>query len=166
MYINEYAGIRAKIPEGLSQASDSALEDNEAYNLSNCETNEDKIRESAIFYDAVFDNTTDGIEFRFENLPFAAPDDPNYDENKYLDDNSSFVRGFYKDLPITLEYQGRSEAVLNGQVYIRDIYTLSGNEGTQTLAYYARKLDDKLMCVIEIYWFGDETVEDYEKIFE
>ena len=48
---------------------------------------------------------------------------------------------------------------------MRDTVTLSGNEGTQTLCFYARKLDDNLMSVIEIYWFGKKTAEDYEILF-
>ena len=52
-----------------------------------------------------------------------------------------------------------------GKEYVRDTVTLSGNEGTQTLCFYARKLDDNLMSVIEIYWFGNKTAEDYEKLF-
>ena len=92
-------------------------------------------------------------------------EDPAYDENKYLDEYGSFVKGNYKDFPITVEYKGRTKVTLCGKEYVRDTFTLSGNEGVQTLCFYARKLDDNLMSVMEIYFFGKHTAEEYEKIF-
>ena len=143
--------------------SESELSENKTYILSKCKTAKDKTRESASFYDAAFSSQMQGLEFRFVNTKLASPDDPSYDENKYLDEYGNFVKGNYKDFPITVEYKGRTKVNLCGKEYVRDTYTLSGNDGVQTLCFYARKLDDSLMSVIELYWFGKKTPEEFEK---
>jgi len=166
VYVNSYAGITAKIPGDCRQASESDLNENKTYHLSKCATAKDKALENATIYDASFATQMSGFDFKFVNTKLAVPDDPSYDENKYLDDYGTFVKGLYKGFPITVEYRGRSKAVLNGKEYVKDVFALSGNEGTQILCFYARKLDDDLMSVIEIYWFGKKSAEDYEKLFE
>ena len=163
VYVNNYAGITAKIPGECSQVSESELSENKTYILSKCKTAKDKTRESASFYDAAFSSQMQGLEFNFVNTKLASPDDPSYDENKYLDEYGNFVKGNYKDFPITVEYKGRTKVNLCGKEYVRDTYTLSGNDGVQTLCFYARKLDDSLMSVIELYWFGKKTPEEFEK---
>ena len=75
------------------------------------------------------------------------------------------MQEIWKGLPVTVEHKERVKVVLSGKEYVRDTFTLSGNEGTQTVCTYARKLDDNLMSIIEIYWFGKSTAEDYEKLF-
>ena len=165
VYVNSYSGITAKIPGECKQAPESELSENRDYHISKCTTAKDKARESATFYDASFTESMGGFDFKFVNTKLAAPDDPAYDENKYLDEYGTFVKGLYKGFPITVEYKGRDKAVLGGKEYVRDTFTLSGNEGTQTICIYARKLDDNLMSVVEIYWFGKKTAEDYEKLF-
>ena len=165
VYVNSYSGITAKIPGECKQAPESELNENRDYHISKCTTAKDKARESATFYDASFTESMGGFDFKFVNTKLASPDDPAYDENKYLDEYIEFVKGLYKGFPITVEYKGRAKAVLNGKEYVRDTVTLSGNEGVQTLCFYARKLDDNLICVVEIYWFGKKTAEDYEKLF-
>ena len=164
VYVNDYAGISAKI-SGLTQMSESELKENKEYTLSLCKTSKDKARENATFYDAVFSDSMKSFEFRFVNTKLAAPDDPAYDENKFLDDYGNFMQEIWKGLPVTVEHKERVKVVLSGKEYVRDTFTLSGNEGTQTVCTYARKLDDNLMSIIEIYWFGKSTAEDYEKLF-
>ena len=165
VYVNEYAGITAKIPGEWKQMPENEMTESKSYKLSKCTTAKDKNRENASFYDAVFADSMRGIDIRFVNTKLAAPDDPAYDENKYLDDYGSFVKGMYKDFPITVEYVGRTKVTVCGKEYVRDTFTLSGNEGVQTLCFYARKLDDNLMSVMEIYFFGKHTAEEYEKMF-
>lgn len=168
VYVNSYAGITAKIPGDCHQATEAELSENKPYMLSRCVTAKDKTRVNATVYDASFSTQMFGVDFQFVNTKLASPDDPSYDENKYLDDNAAFLKNdLYKGYPIKVESQGRAKASLNGKEYVRDIITLSGNEGTQTICIYARKLDDNLMSVIEVYWFGKKTPEEYEKsLFE
>ena len=132
---------------------------------SKCTTAKDKVRENATFYDASFGSEVLGIDLKFVNIKLASPDDPGYDENKYLDDYGKFFKEMLKDYPITIEYKGRTKATLSGKEYVRDTFTLSGNEGVQTVCIYARKLDDNLMSTVEIYWFGNHIAEEYEKMF-
>ena len=166
VYVNDYAGIKVKIPREFWQASESEMEDTKVYLISKCTTERDRFRENATFYDAVFEDSSEGIDFYFVNLSLAALDDSTYDENSYFDEYNSFFKGKYRNFSLTVDYKGRSKSVLNGNEYVRDIYTLSGNEGIQTIALYARKLDENLMSIIEIYWFGQETAEDLEKLFD
>ena len=166
VYVNDYAGITAKIPGEWKQMPENEMTESKSYKLSKCTTAKDKNRENASFYDAVFADSMRGIEFRFVNTKLAAPDDPAYDENKYLDDYGSYEQGIWKGLPVTVEHKERVKVVISGKEYVRDTFTLTGNEGTQTVCTYARKLDDNLMSIIEIYWFGKKTAEENEKIFE
>ena len=165
IYVNDCSGLKAKIEGDLQQVSENELREGRAYTLSKCTTAKDKVRENATFYDASFGSEVLGIDLKFVNTKLASPDDPGYDENKYLDDYGKFFKEMLKDYPITIEYKGRTKATLSGKEYVRDTYTLSGNEGVQTVCIYARKLDDNLMSTVEIYWFGKHTAEEYEKNF-
>ena len=113
-----------------------------------------------------FDSQMLGMKFSFVNTRFASPGDSGYDETKYLDGNIGLIKGKYKSFPLTVEYHGRAKTVLCGKEYLRDTFTLSGNESVQTICYYARKLDDNLISVVELYWFGKKTAEEQEKFFE
>ncbi len=165
VYVNDCTGLKAKIVGDLKQLDENELRESMAHTRSKCTTAKDKVRENATFYDASFGSEVLGIDLKFVNTKLAAPDDPAYDENKYLDDYGSFVKGMYKDFPITVEYVGRTKVIVCGKEYVRDTFTLSGNEGVQTLCFYARKLDDNLMSVMEIYFFGNHIAEEYEKMF-
>lgn len=166
VYVNEYAGLKVKIREDLHQISDDEMAEDKVYLVSKCTTAEDKARENATIYDMAFDSQMLGMKFSFVNTRFASPGDPGYDETKYLDGNIGFIKGKYKSFAITVEYHGRAKTVICGKEYLRDTFTLSGNEGVQTICYYARKLDDNLISVVELYWFGKKTAEEQEKFFE
>ncbi|MCR5287119.1 MAG: glycoside hydrolase family 3 C-terminal domain-containing protein, partial [Saccharofermentans sp.] len=165
VYVNDCTGLKAKIVGDLKQLDENELRESMAHTRSKCTTAKDKARENATFYDASFGSEVLGIDLKFVNIKLASPDDPGYDENKYLDDYGKFFKEMLKDYPITIEYKGRTKATLSGKEYVRDTFTLSGNEGVQTVCIYARKLDDNLMSTVEIYWFGNHTAEEYEKMF-
>ena len=165
VYVNQYAGLTAKIAGDYKPLDERDLRDGKASKVANCKNAKDKACENATIYDAVFETEVSGIQIKFFNTKLASPEDPAYDENKYLEDYSSYFKEQVKDYPLTIEYKGRTKVSLCGKEYVRDIYTLSGDQGVQTVCFYARKLDDNLMSILEIYWFGNHHVEDYEKMF-
>ena len=55
--------------------------------------------------------------------------------------------------------------MLCGNEYVRSTHRLSDEEGESQVIYnYARKLDDKLICIICIS--GTKPVDEYEALFK
>ena len=165
VYVNDYARLKVSIPGDLKQATAEELKESRQQTIASVKNESSRKREYAIVNDNVFYSTMLSFEFKFMNTKLAVPDDPEYDGKKYLNTYKATVEDSLKDYGITVEDNGRAEVSLGGKVYLRQGIILSGNEGKQYLYCYARKLDDNLMCIIEIYWFGDKSVEEYEKLF-
>ena len=59
----------------------------------------------------------------------------------------------------------RTKVKLGGQEFIR-ASTVIDYYGKMNMYYYARKLDDNLICMINISMPTDKNIADYEKMFE
>ena len=167
VYVNEYAGVRARIPEEYEQIPDVLISDTSAI-VNDCETDKDRRREAATIWDGSFYRAaTDNIHFKYVNTVLAAPDDADYSENSYLDDFSAYMK--YTD-PDKWVSGGRTMVQLGGKDYVRQSYSGfdSFTHKDEANFIYARKLDDNLMSVVWVIVFGDEDAspKDYEALFE
>ena len=163
VYSNEYAGITADIPDDFSMINEVYLSMIAENTIEGSSTEEEMIYNSAVIWDDIFENGFDAaVTYKFVNTTMGFPDDPQCTEEEYLDHIKSFDTYWDEAAGITHTYKDRSKVVLGGNEYTREEYRISaGDEYSEVFAYYVRRLDDNLMCVIEV-----ETVADSSEFLE
>ncbi len=166
VYVNEYADIKVNIPGTFSKLSESNLALTKENALSCCSEDKDIARESAKFYDNLFLGSSDYITFVFMNTELGIPDVPNYTGENYLDDFKDFYISLNESDGLESTLEDRTTVILGGNEYVRDVMKVTDGVGTQYLYVYARKLDDNLMCIIEMSGIStDKSPEYYEELF-
>ena len=162
-YINEYAGIKIKLPTGWSSSDEEFLKMYEEQELMDCVTDKDRARTMAKRLDNYL-NPGEGISFaqiEFVNTKLADPDDPDYSPDKYLDEQTAMVAKTVKRFGITAEIKKEGTVTMGGKEYSKVMVHLSGNGPEQYVAYYARKVDDKVIVVLQAC-----NMNDFEKMVE
>ena len=166
-YVNDYADIQVSIPSNLHMVSEDELNSDKKQNLAEIADEDDKRVESATTWDAWFVDSGNGFSFNFINLDQAFPDDPDFSEEDFLDYYMKRELTNLSQYNIKVDDKGRSKVKLGDQEYVSQYVILSQEGGSeQKVCGYVRKLDDKLMCIIEIYYFGDKDPSEYEKLFK
>ncbi len=175
-YTNEYAGLKAEIPEEYETLSQDQLTAIRYAALSQCKTDKAKARENARTWDGYFVTDDDGIAISFLNTELGVPDDNDYTEEKYLDDFKEFFRGLVEGEGGEMTYNERVKVKLGDKEFVRESFKTKYDEDEndddehddeQYGYYYVRKIDDKLMCIIEIDGISkDKTPEFYEALFK
>ena len=152
VYSNEYAGITADIPDDFSMINEVYLSIIAENTIEGSSTEEEMIYNSAVIWDDIFENGFDAaVTYKFVNTAMGFPDDPQCTEEEYLDYIKVFDTYWDEEAGITHVYKDRAKVVLGGKEYIREEYTISaGEEYSEVIAYYVRRLDDNLICVIEV----------------
>lgn len=162
-YINEYAGIKIKLPAGWSSSDEEFLKMYEEQELMDCVTGKDRARAMAKRLDNYL-NPGEGISFaqiEFVNTKLADPDDSDYSPDKYLDEQTAMVAKTVKRFGITAEIKKEGTVTMGGKEYSKVMVHLSGNGPEQYVAYYARKVDDKVIVVLQAC-----NMNDFEKMVE
>jgi beta-glucosidase len=166
VYTNEYADIRMNIPGELTQLNDSDISWISNFVLSLCTDEKDKLRETATVIDQYFENSSYSISFLFINTRLGSPDRPDCTEEELLDDWKEFLMGDGTPPGSEFEYEDREKVTLGGNEYVRDVCSMN-YEGTHQYYYdYARRLDDELMCIIEINGSKKISPEEFEAMFK
>lgn len=162
-YINEYAGIKIKLPAGWSSSDEEFLKMYEEQELMDCVTDKDRARTMAKRLDNYL-NPGEGISFaqiEFVNTKLADPDDPDYSPDKHLDEQTAMFAKTVKRFGITAEIKKEGTVTMGGKEYSKVMVHLSGNGPEQYVAYYARKVDDKGIVVLQAC-----NMNDFEKMVE
>ena len=155
VYTNEYAGIRANIPGGFSQVRDSVLYEAALGSVEASGSEEEMMFNSSVIWDNAFDNNMNMmITFKFVNTGIGFPDNTGCTENEYLDFCRSMDTAWDEMAGLTHTYEDRAAVNLSGNEYIRESYNLSFEDMSYDFCYYVRRLDDDLMCVIEVQTAG------------
>lgn len=151
VYTNEYAGITAHIPSGFVQIDDSILYESASASVEASSSEEEMIFNSSVVWDNVLDNNINAaIIFKFVNTEMGFPDDPGCTEKDYLDFYKVIDTAWDEMAGITRTYEDRETVTLGGSEYVREAYNMSFNDLSYDFCYYVRRLDDNLMCVIEV----------------
>lgn len=167
VYTNEYAELSMIIPKGYERFSEAELKSFGDYYLSMCTDEKDTARESSRVYDLfIYDGNGITVSISFLNTEQAAPDNPDYSEEKYLDDYISFMTrmGTEDDEGWAIIIRDSSKVKLSGKEYVRRETELDYH-GKSKIYYYARKIDDTLMCIVQISITPDRSPEEFEKMF-
>ena len=166
IYINEYARLKVRIPEGYEALSESECIKTRNGLLLDIKDSKDKLRESNNVIDASFWNAMkwNCYEFNIFNVGKGVPDDPDYTADKMMDDEIRLYKSINNDLEIT--ELDRVKVTLCGEEYIRSGLKMIDDGDTGYMYFYTRKLDDDLMCFIVLSTWSDNPVEDFERSFE
>ena len=163
VYTSGCADISFAVPEGFVKINNSSSQ-----YLTACKEEKDKTRESARTIDMLFMRGNEYILISFLNTKLGFPDKPNCAEKDYLDDFKEFTTGAARTQGFDPVYGKRTEVDLGGKGYLRDVYSVETNGKKQYSADYARIINDRLMCAIEIGAFDDDlkSPEYYEGLFK
>ena len=167
VYTNEYAELSMTIPQEYELFSDAELQTFGDYYLAFCTEEKDAARESARVYDLfIYDGSGINVQISFLNTEIGAPDDPFYSEEDYLDDYIDFMTrlGIEDDEGWSVITRGSSKVMLSGKEYVRAEIELD-YYGKSNIYYYARKIDDNLMCIVQLTLTSDKSPEEFEKMF-
>ncbi len=167
VYTNEYANINMSIPDGFEAIPDGQMQTVKSSILYQCSEEKDEKRESARAWDGYYYTDNDSIAFSFLNTKLGVPEESDYTEEKYLDDFKAFLEGLVGDDDVKLTFEERTKAKLGEDEYLREVVRIEYDGEKQYEYFYVRKLDDDLMCIVEMSGMGsDNTPEYYEKMFK
>ncbi len=168
VFTNEYAELKIRLPAEFDFLGEKELVAVQKDNMESCTEDKDRVLEAAKKYEYLFYDVTGAcIQFSFLNTNLGAPDDPDYTEEEYLNDyvDSCIRMGAADDDGWSLVVQKSVKVMLGGKEYVR-VSALMDWHGKQHMNWYARKLDDDLMCLILISGVDESKIADYEKMFE
>lgn len=161
-YSNKYADLKFKVPEQFTGTDEQFRKGVHEDNLMDCNTEKDKKRVSAAVLDEYIGNDTGSyIEIKFLNTVLGIPDEPDYDPDKCLGDESTFIVKTTKRFGIKTEVGKFEKVTLGEKEYSKVSLLLSGNGPDQKITIYARRLDEKLMCIITV-----SGINNFEQMVE
>lgn len=167
VYVNDYAGIKiANIPADFYPQPESDMLSDRMKTIMSISDERQKTRELATVWDIVLMGSRDLIWIDFLNTKAGVPDDPDYTEDDFLDDYRAEMMRDTPDMENNGIYMGneRVKVTLGGKEYTRDLVSYADNGAC--MYYYARNIDDDLMCIIGLAInSGDKAPEEYEALF-
>ena len=164
VYTSDFAGLKMKMPEGMKHVGEGDIGMFRGSIVSMCSEEKDKVRENARTWEQVFISDDAAIAITYLNTKTAAPDDADYSEEEFLDDYKAFYNP--ENYGAETEYKERASVKLGGRDYVREIMEVDYEGNKACEYYYARKIDDELMCIINTQCNGtDKTPEYFEKMF-
>ncbi|MBQ3270557.1 MAG: glycoside hydrolase family 3 protein [Clostridia bacterium] len=156
VYTNEYADITVNIPDELYPYSDASILARIQSAVS--EISEDGMRYyRSVIWDSVNEGTDAIFVVKFANTDIGVPDNPRCTEDEYLDYCKASDMKDYASLGDAMAYDDRTTVTLGGHAYVRERWRLTHQGETLVVSYYARRLDDHLICVIEAQCRGRQA---------
>lgn len=156
-YSNEYAGLKVKAPEGWTVLSKQEILEMDSG--AEFENSKDRTRFMATRHDATFWKNGESIHVYYLNSKLGVPDDRDYTEDDYLNDATKEYEGY------GVTDSNRTKVTIAGKEYTRAELVLQFNGKEAHLYFYARKLDDNLLVMIECDSMSDKRSDYFEKLF-
>ena len=111
-------------------------------------------------HDAAFWKNGESIHVYYLNSKLAAPDVPAYTEEDYLNDTLKEYEGY------GVTKTDRTKVTIAGKEYVKAELVLQFNGREAHLYFYARKLDDNLLVMIECDSMSDKRADFFENLFQ
>lgn len=164
-YINEYAGLKLKLPKGLPEAGEHARKTAKNADLQSTSDKKVKSRDLATRFDAAFWSTEDCVEVHYMNRKLGVPYDQDYTEEDWLNDLLKEYTEHYEKHGGMVASNEITKITLGGKEYLRLTMVLEhdGEKGNANI--YVRKLDDDLILRIDAFSWCGKTSEYFEKMF-
>ena len=164
VYTNSYADLSLNVPSNMVPVGERDQVLAMKNLLSQCTREKDLNRESSKLLDTSFMSTTENIDIKFLNVKKGISGDTDYTAEDYLDDFRIFLDGIADSSGIKQVREDRTRVTLCGEEYVRDVVRAPLFD--QYFYFYARKLDDGNILVIEIVGIAGKSPEDYEQMFK
>ena len=164
VYTNEYANLKIIVPEGFYMMGAESTEMSRNNSISELTEEMDIAIETATVWDAVLMGYEDVIQIDFINTRLAVPNDMNFTADEYLDHFEDYE---LRMVPKSMAPEVGSERVkvnFGGREYLRTQITLHDYSETGNIYNYVCKLDENLMCSIQVAIWSKKTPEEYEKL--
>ena len=158
IYSNEYSGLKIKAPDDWKVLSKQEILELDAG--AEFEDNKAKSRFMATKHDAAFWKNGESIHVYYLNSKLAAPDVPAYTEEDYLNDTLKEYEGY------GVTKTDRTKVTIAGKEYVKAELVLQFNGREAHLYFYARKLDDNLLVMIECDSMSDKRADFFENLFQ
>ena len=161
IYTNEYAELKVKAPEGFEVVDAEYCKQMMAESVLRATDANEKKRLQATCLDGFFWKDGDSLQIYFMNTKLAAPDDSDYTEEDFIEDE---LKGYEGEFEITRKEI--SKVTLGGQEYTRAILVVKLEEDKESTLYiHVRKLDDNLMLEIDGAVMGNKGDDYFEQFF-
>ena len=149
LYTNEYADIAVRIPGDLFPVSDSGILSRISGMASESDSEEGRRYYHSVIWDSVNEGQNAIFVVKFVNTGIGMPDNPQCTADEYLDYCKASDMKDYGSSGAALVYEDRETRTLGGHEYVRELWKLGSPGDMIAVSYYARRLDDNLICVIE-----------------
>ena len=153
VYTNAYADIKVKVPDDLFPRSDASIEARISEVVSGM-SEEGRLYYRSVIWDSVFEGQYSIFVVKFANTDIGVPDNPRCTVEEYLDYCKEGDMKDYASFGTSIEYAERETKNLGGNEYVRELWKMTNQQDTLAVNYYARRLDDHLICVIEAQCHG------------
>ncbi len=156
VYTNAYADITAHIPDDLYPLGEASILARLESVIS--EMSEDGKRYyRSVIWDSVNEGPNSIFVVKFANTDIGVPDNPRCTVEEYLDCCKASDMKDYASLGDAMTYEDRVTRNLGGHEYVRERWRLTHQGETLVVSYYARRLDDHLICVVEAQGRGSQA---------
>ena len=166
VYTNACADIRIAIPGDLFPVSDASIASRVQDMASGASSEQGKNYFRSVIWDSVFEGQNAIFAVKFVNTNIALPDNPRCSAEEYLDLCKASDMKDYASAGIA--YEERQTRSAGGHDYVRELWKIGRNADAIAVNYYARRLDDDLILVLEAQCRGSliETPDFCEAWFE
>lgn len=166
VYTNAYADIRVRIPDDIRPDSEASILANVNGIVASISGEEGKRYYRSVIWDTVCESQNAIFAVKFANTNIGMPNDPRCTVEEYLDSCKASDTADYAWAGIA--YEDRETRMLGGHDYVRELFRMTWQGETLCVSYYARRLDDDLICVVEAQCRGGlvDTPDFCEAWFE
>lgn len=161
VYTNECAEVKIKVPEGFTVVPENECDVMMADAIQNSNDDEEKNYHKSLKFDCFFWNKGDSLQLYFMNTALAAPDDDDYTEEEFLEDEFSFM----ENETYEITRKGVTKVTLGGKEYTRSEVEISLDDMKLYTFTYGRKINDNLMLDIDITITDPDKIDEFEKLF-
>ena len=149
VYTNEYADITVTIPDDMSPLSDTSILSRINSVVSGISDESGRTYYRSVIWDSVNESQNAIFVIKFVNTDIGVPDDPTCSVDAYLDLCKASDMKDYGSNGDGITYEDRVTKRLGSHEYLRERWRMVGQNDTLVVSYYARRLDDHLICIVE-----------------
>ena len=153
-----------EIPDTYIQLQDSNLIDMAIGYIEGSSSEEEAAFHSSAIWDSVFSGEEAMVAVKFMNTDLLSPDKPDLTDSEILDMYKGYYTSWVESIGATAAYKDRKTINLGGKDFLREEFKFEIEDYSVVYGYYVRRIDENLVCLIEIQTEADST-EFFEEWF-
>ena len=155
VYTNDYSELQIVINDKCELMEDVFLSQIYESYIEESLSEEEAAFRSATIWDNIIMSEKASLAIKFINTELAFPDKSDLTEEDILDIYKGYDTSLDDMIGASHTYSDRKTVSLGGKDYLREEYQFSMQDYTYTMGYYVRRLDDNLICLIEVQTDAD-----------